>query len=236
METWRMDQNQNNQPSLVERIQATPESAAATDAAISAKQKEEKETNMADVTQQDIFNLMVAVKDSRHDVIDVTGSATDRLQKDITDAESKNLDRFYSVGRDTQDLRAQVTALGYQVRDGFTAAAKDTEIASLKTQIDAAKNTATLVEKIASDGEKTRDLINDLKYQDLNRHLIERNAVISEERWGRRHWRGAYDQAQFAAVSSQMQNFGSQLQETRQGMVNFGTMAGVGQTSSSNNV
>jgi len=39
-----------------------------------------------------------------------------------------------------------------------------------------------------------------------------------------------------AALQNQMQNFNSQLSETRQGMVNFGTMAGVGQTSTNNNV
>lgn len=48
-----MDQNQNNQPSLVERIQATPESAAATDAAISAKQKEEYEVELSVVDSHD---------------------------------------------------------------------------------------------------------------------------------------------------------------------------------------
>jgi hypothetical protein len=53
---------------------------------------------------------------------------------------------------------------------------------------------------------------------------------------GGRYWYGRHGDGQFAAISSQLQAFQSQLQETRQGMVNFGTMAGVGQTSTSNNV
>ena len=83
-------------------------------------------------------------------------------------------------------------------------------------------------------------MINDLKYQDLNRGLIERNTALVEAVGDGRYWRhrGYLDQGQnqFAQLQTQLQAFGSQLQETRQGMVNFGTMAGVGQTSSSNNV
>lgn len=184
---------------------------------------------MADVTQQDIYNLLIAIKDARHDLITSGGSDADRLQKDITDAEAKNLDRFFSVGRDTMDLRAQVTGLGYQVRDGFAAAGKDAEIQALKTQ-------ATVLETVKQDGERTRDSIRRNNDDMLNRLLIERNADLVSERWHGRHWRGMYDQAQYAALSNQMQNFDSQLSEARQGMVNFGTMAGVGQTSTANNV
>lgn len=99
---------------------------------------------------------------------------------------------------------------------------------------------ANISRDIFQDGDKTRALVNDLKYHDLNRALVERNAELVEEREGRRHWRGMADQnqfgAQFAQLQSMMQNFNSQLADTRQGMVNFGSMAGVGQTSTSNNV
>jgi len=97
-----------------------------------------------------------------------------------------------------------------------------------------------LSKEIFHDGQKTRDLINDLKYHDLNRGMIERNAELIACESDRRHWRHYADQSQFqgqwAQLQSQIQAFQSQLQETRQGMVNFGTMAGVGQTSTSNNV
>lgn len=150
--------------------------------------------------------------------------------EDVTNA------AFMTVARDTSDLRAQVTGLGYQVRDGFVAAAKDAEINALKTQIEMAKQTTYLSDKIDGDGEKTRGLINDLKYNDLNRDLIERNAALVEVASERRWWKSHADQNQWAALNNQLQAFQSQLQETRQGMVNFGTMAGVGQSSTSNNV
>lgn len=143
--------------------------------------------------------------------------------EDVTNA------AFMTVARDTQDIRAQVIAQQQQVVAGFAAAAKDSEINGLKTQIEIAKQSTYLSDKIDAGNEKTRELINDLKYNDLNRLLIERDGE-------RRHWHGHYDNSQFQALQSQLQAFQSQLQETRQGMVNFGTMAGVGQTSTSNNV
>lgn len=182
------------------------------------------------------YATLGAIKDSRFEVVSRVESNADRLERGIVDAKDITLDRIWTLGRDTADLRAQVTALGYQVRDGFVASDKNTEIQALKTQIEAAKNTTYLSDKIGVEGEKTRELINSLKEADLNRMLIERNAEIVEERHHARHWRVNYDQAQFANLTSQLQAFQSQLAETRQGMVNFGTMAGVGQTSTANNV
>jgi len=150
--------------------------------------------------------------------------------EDVTNA------NFMTVARDTQDIRAQIISAQQQVVAGFLGAAKDSEINALKTQVELAKQSTYLSDKIDADGEKTRALINDLKYNDLNRALVERNSELVEERFGRRHWYHAAGQGQWAALNSQLQAFQSQLQETRQGMVNFGTMAGVGQSSTSNNV
>lgn len=171
-----------------------------------------------------------------HDIITSAGNNTDNLTAQLTAHQMSIADRLYTLGRDTSDLRAQVTAVGYQVRDGFTAAAKDAEINALKTQVEMAKQSTYLSDKIDADGEKTRSLINDLKYNDLNRALVERNSELVEALADRRHWRHFADQGQWQALNSQLQAFQSQLQETRQGMVNFGTMAGVGQSSTSNNV
>lgn len=173
---------------------------------------------MADVTQNDIYNLLLAIKDSRHDVIKSTDDDTDRLQSDITDSRDVIIDRLFTMGRDTMDLRAQVTSLSTFVKDAATISAQSTQLA------------------VAADGEKTRALINDLKTQDLNRMLIERNAEIVEERGERRHWRYAADQGQWQALNSQLQAFQSQLSDAKASMVNFGSMAGVGQSSTSNNV
>lgn len=150
--------------------------------------------------------------------------------EDVTNA------AFMLVARDTADIRAQVIAQQQQLVAGFAAASKDSEINGLKTQIEIAKQTTYLSDKIDGQAEKTRELVNSLKEADLNRMLIERNTELTEERYGRRHWYHAAGQGQWQALNSQLQAFQSQLQETRQGMVNFGTMAGVGQTSTSNNV
>lgn len=143
---------------------------------------------------------------------------------------------FMLVARDTADIRAQVIAQQQQLVAGFSAAAKDSEINGLKTQIEIAKQTTYLSDKIDAGNLKTVELLNTLKEADLNRMLIERNSELVEERGDRRHWEHAAGQGQWAALNSQLQAFQSQLQETRQGMVNFGTMAGVGQSSTSNNV
>lgn len=142
----------------------------------------------------------------------------DRLQADITNSENRVLDRLFTMGRDTMDLRAQVTSLYTYVKDQATISAQATTIA------------------VQSDGDKTRALINDLKVQDLNRMLVERNAEVVEERSERRHYRHAAEQGQWASLQSQIQNFSSQLGEARASMVNFGLMAGVGQSATSNNV
>ena len=76
---------------------------------------------------------------------------------------------------------------------------------------------------------------------DNQRMLVERNtelvAALNDGRWWRDwgHFRGAYD-SNVQAVNSRLNSVDSQFEATRQGMVNFGTMAGVGQSSTSNNV
>lgn len=182
------------------------------------------------------------VKDARYDVNTKVDMAADRLQNSFTDSTDTIKDRLFAVSRDTMDLRAQVTGLGITVRDNAAITALQTEKAVLQNTIEGQKNTQYLSDKIASENEKTRDLIQELKNTDLNRYLIERNAELVEEKHYGRHWRHAADQNQFAGqwatIQSQLQAFASQLQETRQGLVNFGTMAGNAgqQTSTSNNV
>ena len=143
---------------------------------------------------------------------------------------------FMTVARDTADLRAQIISAQQAMVAGFATAAKDAEINALKTQIELAKQSTYLSDKIDGQAEKTRELIGKLNDDSLNRQLVERNTELVGALEGGRYWWGRYSDGQFNAVSSQLQAFQSQLQETRQGMVNFGTMAGVGQTSTSNNV
>ena len=143
---------------------------------------------------------------------------------------------FMTVARDTADLRAQVISQQQQIAAGFATAAKDAEINALKTQIELAKQSTYLSDKIDGQAEKTRELIGKLNDDSLNRQLVERNTELVGALEGGRYWWGRHNDGQFNAVASQLNAFQSQLQETRQGMVNFGTMAGVGQSSTSNNV
>lgn len=193
----------------------------------------------ADVLRSSLENI-ATTKDARHDINSRISDIRQDLSQQVDAIDDTLTVAIHQVSRDSMDLRAQVSSLGFQVRDGFVAAAKDSEINALKTQVELAKQTTYLSDKIDEGNDRTRALINDLRDRELNRFLIERNAEIVEERHGRRHWHHVADQNQFqgqwAALQSQLQAFQSQLQETRQGMVNFGTMAGVGQTSTSNNV
>lgn len=182
------------------------------------------------------YNTQGAVKDARFDINSRVSAAESNVLRDV-DRNADRLDtRFFDVARDTQDIRAQIISAQQAMVAGFLGTAKDAEINALKTQIELSKQSTYLSDKIDADGEKTRGLINDLRYHDLNRALVERNAELVEERHYGRHNRHWGEQSQWAALNNQLQAFQSQLQETRQGMVNFGTMAGVGQSSTSNNV
>lgn len=204
------------------------------------------------------FNTINAVKDGRFETISRVESNADRIERAITDSNfnlssrvenaadraergvsalsSAVADRFFTVGRDLMELHQGQATIG-----------KDIELNALKTQIEGQKNTQYIADKISADGEKTRGLIQDLKYHDLNRGLVERNAELVTSEHERRHNRDRYHDgrfdnlqhqyaAQWAQMSSQVQAFQSQLQETRQGMNNFGTMLGTTQSSTSNSV
>lgn len=182
------------------------------------------------------YNTQGAIKDARFDINQRVSDSTARITSDV-DRNADRLDaRFFDVARDTQDIRAQIISAQQAMVTGFLGVTKDTEIANLKTQVEMQKQSTYLSDKIEADGEKTRALINELKTQDLNRMLIERNAEIVEERGERRYWRGNSEQNQWAALQSQIQAFGSQLSDARNSMVNFGTQLGVGQRATSNNV
>ena len=186
------------------------------------------------------YNTQASIKDARFDINSRVSDSTGRIIADV-DRNADRLDtRFFDVARDTQDIRAQIISAQQAMVSGFLGTAKDAEINALKTQVELAKQTTYLSDKIDAGNEKTVALINSLKEADLNRMLIERNTELVEAVADRRHWRHHSDmhqnQGQWAALQSQLQAFQSQLQETRQGIVNFGNMERFGQTSTSNNV
>jgi hypothetical protein len=182
-----------------------------------------------------------ATKDARFDVATRIGEATTSLSKQVDAIDDTLTAALFTIARDTMDTRAQIVSAQQQVQAGFLGASKDAEINALKTQVELAKQSTYLSDKIDSGNQATQALINALRDSDQNRMLVERNtelvAALNDGRWGRDwgHFRGNWDTNQ-QFVSSRLNSLDSQLQDTRQGMVNFGTMAGVGQTSTSNNV
>jgi hypothetical protein len=191
-----------------------------------------------DIVRQEGQDGVIATKDARYDISDRITNVGDRVSDRMMEMRGLIGQRFHEVSHDLAT-----------VKQGQATLSKDIELNALKTQIEGQKNTQYLSDKITIDGEKTRGLINDLKYHDLNRGLVERNTELVNCEQDRDNWRHRWDDArfsqrqdqfgaQFAQLQTQIQAFASQLQETRQGMVNFGTMAGNAgqQSSTSNNV
>lgn len=162
------------------------------------------------------------IKDTGWKVNEKVGYEADRLSKEQTDFFIAGQQRSFDTSVELAKVSATQLAGFADLADRVVTSA---EINALKTQL-----------TVKEDGELTRGLINNLKNDELNRLLIERNTDVNHFRHGYWDALGTASNAQFASVASQLNAFQSQLQETRQGMVNFGTMAGVGQTSTSNNV
>jgi hypothetical protein len=196
---------------------------------------------------------IIATKDSRHDVINEIDRQADRLDNQASSFYIAGQQNAVEAARDLASLKVltDANAQRYSVelalgieKVGAASALQAEKIASA-----VALGQSILSKEIFHDGQKTRDLINDLKYHDLNRALVERNTELVNCHQDRRGYRDRWDDARFgqiqsgfqgqwAQLQSQIQAFQSQLQETRQGLVNFGTMdRGAGtQSSTSNNV
>jgi hypothetical protein len=181
--------------------------------------------------------------------------AADKIQQRAADFFIAGQARDFDQSRDlaalraVQDLSAQKLSSEILLATEKTATAAALESAKVAAAValgqsqlskEIAESKYDMSKQVAYENEKTRDLINSLKNDELNRLLIERNTDLTHCRhdyWGARD--GLFN-SQFAALSSQvnsqLNSLNSQIAETRQGMVNFGTMAGVGQSSTSNAV
>jgi hypothetical protein len=199
------------------------------------------------------FNIRGDVKDTRHDVINEVDRQGDRVTNQAAQFYIAGQQNATEAARDLASMRtlteANATAMRSEIALNVEKTAAASALAAEKIASAVALGQSMLSKEIFHDGQKTRDLINDLKYHDLNRGLVERNTALVAAEDNHRHYRdrwmdGRFDQnqaqfaGQWAQLQSQIQAFQSQLQETRQGMVNFGTMAGNAgqQTSTSNNV
>ncbi len=202
----------------------------------------------SEATNRDVLNV-------GHNTAVKVDEAADKIQQRATDFYTAGQARDFDNSRDLAALRAQIDMANQKLSTEIllatekTATAQALESARLgaavalgQSQIskEIAESKYDLSKQVAYENEKTRDLINSLKNDELNRLLIERNTDLNHCRhdyWGARD--GLFN-SQFAALSSQVNSqlnaLNSQIAETRQGMVNFGTMAGVGQSSTSNAV
>ena len=193
------------------------------------------ETKYAVATGNDVVGREVA--SSTHSTAVKVDEAADKIQQRATDFYIAGQARDFDNSRDLAALRAQIDManqkLSTEILLATEKAATATALESARLGTAVALGQSNLSKEIAADGEKTRALINDLKNSDLNRMLIERNSDINYYRNDCNRWEGLYGNGQFAALASQINALNSNLAETRQGLYNFGTMAGVGQSSSS---
>ncbi len=188
---------------------------------------------------------------STHNVQEKVDEAADKIQQRATDFYLSQQARDFDTARDVSSLRAQSDLSSQKLAaDILLAGERSAAAAALEAARTAgslalghaqlskeiAESKYDISRQVAEDGDATRALINTLKTDELNRLLIERNTDVNHFRHGYWDAVGGANNAQFASVASQLNAFQSQLQETRQGMVNFGTMAGVGQSSTNNNV
>jgi hypothetical protein len=199
------------------------------------------------------FSIRGDVKDTRHDVINELDRQADRLDGQATAFYIAGQQNATDAARDLASLKvltdANANRMSMEMALNIEKSSAASALAGEKIASAVALGQSMLSKEIFHDGQKTRDLINDLKYHDLNRALVERNTELVNCNQDRRGYRDRWDdvrfgqiqtgfQGQWAQLQSQIQAFQSQLQETRQGMVNFGTMSGQSgqQSSTSNNV
>jgi hypothetical protein len=197
-----------------------------------------------------------ATKDARYDLADRIENTKDSIRDQASGFFIASMQADRDAAREIAALKtlqdASSLSLAYQISANgekvATANALEAAKNAAAVMLEQAKNAAAIAlgqaqisRDIFNDGTVTRNLINDLKYHDLNRALVERNAELVEERHGRDHWRHTAEvnqsQAQWASVQSQLQAFASQIQDVKQGTVNFGTMSGnAGRNTATNNV
>ena len=192
-----------------------------------------------------------------HDIAVKVDEAADKIQQRATDFYLAGQARDFDTSRDVAALKASVDMANQKLsteillsseRNAAATALESAKVAAAvalgQSQLskEIAESKYDLSKQVAYENEKTRDLINTLKGDELNRILIERNTDLHHCRHDYNNCRDGLFNTQFAALSSQVNSqlnaLNSQLTETRQGLVNFGTMAGNAgqQSSTSNNV
>lgn len=206
------------------------------------REQEQIGSNVRREVAKEAHDVNDGVKSSAWGVSDRVGTEADRIVAQDTAYFIAGQGQAFSTAtslaalKASQDSAFQRTQADIQLQGALGAAA--TALAGEKTAAATALGQALIGQMVVGDGNATRALINTLKMEELNRVLTERQTEIIDQRADARNAHGRLTAAQFQSVSSQMQAFQSQLQETRQGLVNFGSMTGSAgtQSSTSNNV
>lgn len=192
-------------------------------------------------TAKEASDLGDSIKSAGWANSDRTGTEADRVVAQDTAyfiaGQSQNFSNATALAalKSSQDAAFQNTLAAIALAAAQTSAAAT--LAGSKSESATALGQALIGQQVVADGNNTRALINGLKMEQLNRELMERNTALVEARGDARYWQHGVSQSQFAAVTSQLQAFQSQLQEARQGVTNFGTMSGnAGRQNATNNV
>lgn len=184
------------------------------------------------------------------------GDKACHLSKDIHDGFERNglreTDHFISLKDGISETHCDVSNLKARVECGFDGLSKEIKWSSERTEfVVKAQGLENQVEmlKLARENdlqhERTRKEIernrrdeDHHRLDNANRLLLERKDELIELRADARHYRNSFENSQFQAVNNRLQALDSQLNETRQGVINFGTMSGNAgrQTSTENSV
>lgn len=179
-------------------------------------------------------NIRYGIKDSEADIRrDLAKDACDIMDATKTSG-WKVADR---VGTEADRIVAQDTA--YYIAAAAQRSDMERSLAEHRAKTDANFERMVAVAQLQAaeikantilDGDRTRALINALNTDELNRKLIERNALIIEQRSKSEcchsQLSATLANAQNAQVLSAINAFQSQLNETRQSVNNFGTYLG----------
>lgn len=177
------------------------------------------------------------IKSSAWKVSDSVGNNADRIVDNNTN--------YFIASQNRQfDNALAIAGIKASTDMGFAKIAGDISTSTMANALETAKLSgamalghAQLERSILQDGLETRRLMNELNADSLNRQLIERNAEMLDHRGEARHWRHGFENNQFAALTTQLNALGSVLNDTRQGVVNFGSMTGnAGRQQSTTNV
>lgn len=210
-----------------------------------AKEASDSRVVLGDIRQEAASahaQIVSDVKTTGWNLSDRVGTEADRVVNQGTQYYIASQARDFDTARDIASLKSQTDMgfmkIGSDILAASQANAAATALESSKVAAAVALGQALLSKEIALEGSTTRANFAQSRFDTLNREMIERNSELLESKSCERYSNRDLQNAQFASMNSAMNNFQSQLQETKQGLVNFGTMSGTAgtQSSTSNNV